>query len=173
MIDLFGGWGPIVRVLVIGPLAYASMVLLLRVSGKRTLSKMNAFDFVITIALGSVLAATLTDSSLALSTGVAVMALLILSQLVITALSVRLNWVERVVKADPSLVVLHGRLLEGAMRRHRVTKAEISAAVRASGKATIDQVEAVVLETDGSFTVIGEPPVEEISETPGDGTGQA
>lgn len=167
MINLFGGWDPIVRVLVVGPLAYGAMVFLLRISGKRTLSKMNAFDFVITIALGSVLAAILTDSSLALSTGVAVMAFLILAQLVITALSVRIDWVERVVKADPSLVVLHGRLLDDAMRRHRVTEAEISAAVRASGKATIADVEAVVLETDGSFTVIGEPPVEGISSRPG------
>lgn len=166
--NLFGGWDPIVRVMVVGPLAYGAMVFLLRVSGKRTLSKMNAFDFVITIALGSVLAATLTDSSLALSTGVAVMAFLILAQLVITALSVRIDWVERVVKADPSLVVLHGRLLEDAMRRHRVTESEISAAVRASGKATIGDVEAVVLETDGSFTVIGEPPVEGISGRPGE-----
>lgn len=165
--SVLGGWDPIVRVLVVGPLAYGAMVFLLRISGKRTLSKMNAFDFVITIALGSVLAATLTDSSLALSTGVAVMAFLILAQFVITALSVRIDWVERVVKADPSLVVLHGRLLEDAMRRHRVTEAEISAAVRASGKATIGDVEAVVLETDGSFTVIGEPPVEGISGRPG------
>lgn len=156
--NLFGGWDPIVRVLLVGPLAYGAMVFLLRISGKRTLSKMNAFDFVITIALGSVLGATLTDSSLALSTGVAVMAFLILAQLVITALSVRLDWVERVVKADPSLVVLHGTLLEDAMRRHRVTEAEVSAAVRASGKSTVADVEAVVLETDGSFTVIGEPP---------------
>lgn len=166
--NLFGGWDPIVRVLVVGPLAYGAMVFLLRISGKRTLSKMNAFDFVITIALGSVLAATLTDSSLALSTGVAVMAFLILAQLVITALSVRLDWVERVVKADPSLVALHGRLLEDAMRRHRVTEAEISAAVRASGQSTIADVEAVVLETDGSFNVIGEAPVKGLSGRPGE-----
>lgn len=42
--------------LVIGVLAYASLILLLRASGKRTLSKMNAFDFIVTVALGSTLA---------------------------------------------------------------------------------------------------------------------
>lgn len=167
MNNLFGGWDQILRLLVIGPLAYASMVFLLRISGKRTLSKMNAFDFVVTIALGSVLAATLTDGSLALSTGVTAMAVLIFSQLLITALSVRVGWVERVVKADPSLVVLHGRLLEDAMRRSRVTEAEIAAAVREAGKASVDQVEAVVLETDGTFAVIGETPVEAIAGLPG------
>lgn len=158
MIVVFGGWEPIVRVVVIGPLAYASMVLLLRVSGKRTLSKMNAFDFIVTVALGSVLAGVLTDTSLALATGVTVMAVLILSQLAITALSVRVGWVERVVKAEPSLLLLHGRPLQEAMRRSRVTEAEIAAAVRAAGRASLDQAAAVVLETDGSFTVIDAVP---------------
>lgn len=163
MINLFGGWEPIVRILAIGPLAYASMILLLRVSGKRTLSKMNAFDFVVTIALGSVLAATLTNGSLALSTGVTVMAVLIFSQFLITALSVRFGWVERVIKADPSLVVLRGRMLGDALRRCRVTEAEVSAAVRGAGRGTLNEVQAVVLETDGTFTVIGNAPVEGVA----------
>ncbi len=40
----FDSWAGLLRVLVVGPLAYAALVLLLRVTGKRTLSKMNAFD---------------------------------------------------------------------------------------------------------------------------------
>lgn len=167
MINFYGGWDPVARVLVIGPLAYASMVLLLRISGKRTLSKMNAFDFVVTIALGSVLATILLDSSVSLATGVIAIAVLVLGQLVITALSVRVGWVEQLVKSDPSLVALHGQTLKRPMRRLRVTEAEIAAAVRSSGKAALDEVKAVVLETDGSFTVIGETPTEDISGLPG------
>jgi uncharacterized membrane protein YcaP (DUF421 family) len=52
----FNVWESIVRTLVIGVLAYAILILQLRISGKRTLSKMNAFDFIVTIALGSTLA---------------------------------------------------------------------------------------------------------------------
>jgi uncharacterized membrane protein YcaP (DUF421 family) len=47
------------RVLLAGVLAYAALVLLLRTSGKRTLSKMNAFDLVVTVALGSLLGSVL------------------------------------------------------------------------------------------------------------------
>jgi uncharacterized membrane protein YcaP (DUF421 family) len=43
----------LLRVVIFGTLAYLSLVLLLRVSGKRTLSKMNAFDLVVTVAIGS------------------------------------------------------------------------------------------------------------------------
>jgi uncharacterized membrane protein YcaP (DUF421 family) len=50
---LFNSWSDLGRVLVLGVLGYISLVLLLRISGNRTLSKLNAFDFIVTIALGS------------------------------------------------------------------------------------------------------------------------
>lgn len=49
------------RILVVGILSYILIVFVLRVSGKRTLSKMNSFDFIVTVALGSVLASILTN----------------------------------------------------------------------------------------------------------------
>ena len=49
----FSGWDGLLRTLVIGVLAYVILILFLRISGKRTLAKMNAFDFVVTVALGS------------------------------------------------------------------------------------------------------------------------
>ena len=151
---LFDGWNPILRVLIVGPLAYTSMVILLRVSGKRTLSKMNAFDLVVTISLGSVLATILTDRTLALLTGVTVIAVLIACQFVITALSVRLPAVERFVKAEPSLLVRNSRLLPEAMKRSRVTEGEVMAAIREAGVASLSDVAEAVLETDGSVTVV-------------------
>ena len=48
---LFDGWEGVARVLVVGTIAYVALVVLLRVTGKRTLSKMNAFDLVVTVAL--------------------------------------------------------------------------------------------------------------------------
>lgn len=51
----FDGWSDLLRILVVGSLAYAGLVGFLRVSGKRTLAKMNAFDLVVTVALGSTL----------------------------------------------------------------------------------------------------------------------
>jgi uncharacterized membrane protein YcaP (DUF421 family) len=86
---LFQNWTGLWRVLVVGALAYCALVFLLRVSGKRTLSKMNAFDFVVTVALGSTLAAVFLSKNVALAEGVLAFALLIGLQFVITWLSVR------------------------------------------------------------------------------------
>ena len=55
----FDSWDSLLRVIAGGFAAYASLVVLLRVSGKRTLSKLNAFDLVVTVALGSTLATML------------------------------------------------------------------------------------------------------------------
>lgn len=72
---LFGGWEPLLRIMIVGVLAYVALVVFLRVSGKRTLSKMNAFDFVVTVALGSTLATVLLSRNIALSDGALAFAL--------------------------------------------------------------------------------------------------
>ena len=67
----------------------ALLLLLLRVSGKRTLTRMNAFDLVVTVALGSTLATVLLTKSVALADGLVAFAVLILLQYGLTWLSVR------------------------------------------------------------------------------------
>ena len=51
----FNSWYDLFRVVVVGTLAYAALMVILRTSGKRTLAKLNAFDFIVTVALGSTL----------------------------------------------------------------------------------------------------------------------
>ncbi len=153
----FDGWMALGRTALGGTLAYLALVLMLRVSGKRTLSKMNAFDFVVTVALGSTLATVLLSSSVSLARGVLAFAVLIFLQLAITWLSVRSPAVRRMVKAEPALLLHKGEFLRGAMRRERVTEEEVRAALRAQGVAATEEVEAVVLETESSFSVVMKP----------------
>ncbi len=154
MNDLFESWGGVLRVALVGTLAYAALVLVLRISGKRTLSKMNAFDLVITVALGSTLATVILSKDVALVEGIVAFALLSGLQFVVTWSSVRSSRIDRLVKAEPTLLFYRGSYLPGQMRSERVVEAEITAAVRQQGIASLEAVEAVVLETDGSFTVI-------------------
>jgi uncharacterized membrane protein YcaP (DUF421 family) len=150
----FDSWFGLLRVLVVGTLAYVALVLLLRVSGKRTLAKLNAFDLIVTVALGSTLATVLLSKSVALVEGLAAFALLAGLQYLVAWLSVRSQRFSDLVKSEPTLLLHRGRFLEGAMRAQRVTRAEILAALRSSGAIEAGQVVAVVLETDGSLSVI-------------------
>lgn len=153
----FDDWSGLVRVLIVGVCAYISLLVLLRGSGKRTLAKLNAFDLVVTVALGSTLATVLLSTDVALAEGVLAMALLVGMQFVVAWLSVSSRTVERLVKSEPTMVYRRG-FLDGPMRRMRITKDEIRQAARAAGNAGLDEVAAVVLETDGSLSVLPDAP---------------
>ncbi|WP_248306842.1 DUF421 domain-containing protein [Bosea sp. AAP35] len=82
---LFQDWEGVVRTLFVGVLAYVVLVAFLRMSGKRTLAKLNAFDLVVTVALGSTLSAILLQKSIVLAEGAAALALLIAMQFLVAS----------------------------------------------------------------------------------------
>jgi uncharacterized membrane protein YcaP (DUF421 family) len=151
----FDGWESLLRTLVVGVLAYVALVVFLRISGRRTLSTMNAFDLVVTVALGSTLATVVLSKDVSLLDGSLAFALLIGLQFAITWSSVRARWVRQLVTGEPLMLLYRGDVLPAALRKARVTADEVRAAVRSAGRASLDEVEAVVLETDGSFSVVG------------------
>jgi uncharacterized membrane protein YcaP (DUF421 family) len=150
----FDSWYDLWRIIVVGILAYAGLVFLLRVTGKRTLSKMNAFDLVVTVALGSTLATVLLSSDVSLSEGLLAFVLLCGLQYAVATASVRSERFQSIIKAQPSLLFHNGRFIAPMLREERVTEEEILAAVRSQGHLELDEVLAVVLETDGSFSVL-------------------
>lgn len=153
----FDSWSSLLRVIIVGTLAYVSLVLLLRISGKRTLAKLNAFDLVVTVALGSTLATVLLNRSVALAEGIAAFALLAGLQYSVAWLSVRSARFSALVKSEPTLLLHRGLFLDRAMQGQRVTREEVSSALRASNVARPEDAAAVVLETDGSLSVISTP----------------
>ena len=153
----FDGWQGLIRTAVVGVSAYAALIILLRVSGKRTLSKMNAFDFVVTVALGSTLATILLSKDTPLAEGVLALGLLIFLQFIITWLSVRSRAVKHLIKAEPRLLFHRGDFLPAAMRTERVNKEEMLQTMRSQGFSDLGSVEAVVLETDGSLSILPKP----------------
>lgn len=150
----FSGWDSLLRTLVVGVLAYVVLIVFLRISGKRTLSKMNAFDLVVTVALGSTLATVLLTKDVALAEGALAFALLISLQFAVTWSSMRARWIRQLATGEPLMLLYRGDFLRESLRRARVTEDEVRAAVRSAGLAALRQAEAVVLETDGSFSVV-------------------
>ncbi|WP_078595764.1 DUF421 domain-containing protein [Evansella clarkii] len=142
------------RIAIVGILSYIILIVFLRVSGKRTLSKMNAFDLIVTVALGSTLATVLLDKDVSLPEGVFALLLLVFLQYVVAWLAVRVNFVNRMIKSQPVLLYSKGEFLRGAMKKERIHETEIYQAARTSGISALEDVEAVILETDGSISVL-------------------
>ncbi|MGF1634897.1 MAG: DUF421 domain-containing protein [Phycisphaerae bacterium] len=152
--DFFTGWGGPLRVVVMAVCTYAGLILVLRLSGKRTLSQMNAFDLVITVAHGSVFATILLNRSVTLAQGLTAFAMLSLMQFVVAWLAVRSTAFDAAIKSNPTILFWRGRMIDETLKRERVTESEVRAAVRSQGIGSMEQVEAVVLETAGQFSVI-------------------
>lgn len=127
---LFEDWFGLLRVVVVGPLAYGLLVLLLRVSGKRTLAKLNAFDLVVTVALGSILETVLLSKSEALAEGVTALVVLAGLQYLVAWATVRSDRLSDLVRSEPTLLLHDGRSLEAALRAQRVRRDEVLAALR-------------------------------------------
>lgn len=150
----FDSASDLLRVVVVGTLAYVALIFLLRLTGKRTLSKMNAFDLVVTVALGSTLATVLLSKDVSLTEGVLAFAVLVFLQYAVTWTAVRYKPFENWIKAEPQLLFHNGQYLEGALRRERVTQEEVRAAMRSQGHDDPALIRSVVLETDGSMSII-------------------
>lgn len=146
--------GDLLRVLAIGTAAYILLVAVLRVSGKRTLSKLNAFDLVVTVALGSTLATVLLDRSTSWMEGATALVLLCVLQFVVAYASVRIGRFRSVVTSQPTVLMTGGVMYEDRMRAQRVSVEELHQAVRCSGIGDLTLVGAVVLESDGTLSVI-------------------
>ena len=150
----FSGWEPIARIVVVAPLAYISLLVLFRTTGNRTLGRMNSFDFVITVAIGATFGRVMTARSIPLAEAVTAFAVLILLQYAITWLRVRSSRFSDVVTTPPTLLFYDGRPLHDALRRERIVRDELDAAARQSGLGSLSEALAVVLESDGTLTVV-------------------
>ena len=150
----FKDWAELGRAVAVAVVAYTGFIVFLRSSGKRTLAKMNVFDFVFVVALGSTLADTMLTPDITVSKGLVACVTLILFQLILSKLTTASKPLEKLINGEPTLLMFRGQFLEDVMKKERVTEEEIRAAARAHGLASMDKVEAVVLETDGTFAVV-------------------
>lgn len=150
----FDGWDGLAQVAVVAPLIYLIVVAAIRVSGKRTTGQMNNFDWIVTVAIGSIMASGIVIEKVALSEAALAIGLLIGMQWVLTTLVLKSERIARIVKSPPRLLVDEGEMQRGAMRNERVSEDEIRAALRQAGVPSMTDVRWLSLENDGTFAVV-------------------
>lgn len=151
---LFENWHVTLDDAIRAAVGYLVIVAALRAVGEQALAKMRAYDLIVTITLGSVIANIAFSRDTALIDGIAIMITFVLLQEGIRWAQSRSKVVRRIVIEPPRLVVWDGRVLPDRLRRWHLTIEEIRAAVRRAGIAGISEVQAVVLENDGDWSVV-------------------
>jgi len=131
------------------------VVVLIRLNGLRSLSKMTNFDFVMTIALGSLLAtAAGADSWQVFGQSLAAQAALFFVQWGTAKLRRSSDTIETVMQNAPVFLMRDGQFCEDALDTTRVSKSDVIAKLREANALDLDKVHAVVLETTGDVSVL-------------------
>ncbi len=141
---------PILRALIVVGL----VILLCRINGLRSFSKMSSFDFALTVATGSLLAGAVQNVDQNLGTGLVAIAAIFAIQYAIAICRRKFRWVQRLTDNEPLLLVEDGRILHDNLGTARVTEDDLYAKLRESNTFSLDDVRAVVMETTGDISVL-------------------
>ena len=163
MAYLFTGFPPLLRILVVGTLSYFSLLVILHLSGQRMLGKMQTFDIVVAVTLGSTYGRLLTAHDTPFAEALTAFVLLATLHYVVSLLKYRCPAIAQIFTTKPLLVYYQGRYQRKAMRTQFITEQELLTAVRMHGCSSISEVEAIVLESDGSITVLKRDPGSDFS----------
>jgi len=160
-VELANAW----RVAVSAAGGYLAILVYARIAGLRSFAQISAFDFAMTVAIGSILASTAVTSSASLADGLIAMGTLFALQAVI-ALGRRRLALQPLVDNRPRLLVAHGEVLEEQMAAARMTRSDLANKLRGAGVHRLADVDAVVLETTGDVSVLsgGDPIAPELVE---------
>ncbi|MGX7107976.1 DUF421 domain-containing protein [Facklamia miroungae] len=151
---LFNSYQDIWRVVISGILFYFFLIIVLNISGKRSITNLSMYDYIVTLALGSLVSSAIILKSVSFMDGVVGVLILLALQFLITYLT-RFNvGLFRFLNPAPSVLFYKGTFVEENLRKNRATKDEVYAAIRSQGQTTSDQIFAVVLESNGNLSVI-------------------
>lgn len=137
-----------------GAAVYVAMLVLVRLSGKRTVGEFTPFDLVLVVLLGESVGGALIGEDMSLPGGLIVAAVLIGLNWLVGFLSARLPLLDRIVEGQPVLVARDGEVFRDVLRRESISMAEFEAGMRAAGCPGVDEIQVAVLEPNGHISVI-------------------
>lgn len=150
----FDDWESLQQIVVKAVVGFAALVFLLRLVGKRSVTKLNAFDLVLVFTVGSILATTILNTQTTISEGLLALCMLVGLQWGTAWLSTRSQRFRTLIKSQPTLLAYDGEMLHDNMKRERIAEVELLAALRQQGVHDVADVKAVVLETEGNISVL-------------------
>jgi len=138
-------------------MVYVLIVLVTKVSGKRSTSQLNNFDWIVTVMIGSLGASTILLKEIPFIEGVCSILTLYLLQFLVTKYASISPQFSNFILSEPRIVFYQGQFLPDAMRAERLTRQEMECAMRSEGINSFDDVEAIVFESDAKLTIIPKP----------------
>jgi len=150
----FGNIEKLLRIVLTAVLVYILIVVTTKVSGKRSTSQLNNFDWIVTVMIGSLGASTILLKDIPFIEGSASILTLYLLQYAVTKYASYSPYFGRLILSEPRILFYQGEFLTTAMFEERLTRQELESAMRKEGIHNINDVEAIILESDAMLSVI-------------------
>jgi uncharacterized membrane protein YcaP (DUF421 family) len=134
---------------------YVFLLALFRITGKRTLSELSTFDFILLLIIGEATQNALIGDDYSLTTGMTVILTLGLLDLGLSILKKKYKSIEKITEGTPLVLVSHGQMQEEYLRKTHVTEDDILQSARAvQGLERMEQIKYAVLEPSGGISII-------------------
>lgn len=135
-------------------IVYSFVLLLFRVSGKRTLAEVTPFDLVIALIISEAIQQALIDTDNSLTNALLVVTTLIALDMTLLYGTFRFKRLDRIINGVPVVVVQDGELLRERMRKERLLEDDIRTAAREQGLERLDQIKYAIVERGGTITIV-------------------
>ena len=122
-------WETLYGLAICATISFMVLFIFIRISGKRTLAKLNAFDFVVSVTLGSTLSSMMLLKT-TLAEGAVVLLVIIILQYLLAFLAKKSTVLEKVINSTPSLLFYNGKFIDDTMKRELITVEEVYAEIR-------------------------------------------
>lgn len=134
---------------------FVVLLLLFRVTGRRTLGETNTFDFVLLLIISEATQQAMLGDDPSMTNAVLVTATLLLCNILLSLLKRRLDLAAKVLEGVPTLIVAHGRPLRDRLHQARLDDEDVlSAARQLQGLERMEQIRFAVLETSGKISIV-------------------
>jgi uncharacterized membrane protein YcaP (DUF421 family) len=134
---------------------YAVLLVLFRISGRRTLSQMTTFDFVLLLIIGEATQQALLGEDFSLTNACLVIVTLLAIDIGLSLLKARSPRLEKLIDGVPMIIVENGRVLKDRMDKSRIDESDVlEAARRLQGLERLDQIKFAVVEVSGGITIV-------------------
>jgi uncharacterized membrane protein YcaP (DUF421 family) len=154
MTDLWIPTEPIGELLLRAAVVYFALLLLVRISGKRTVGQFTPFDLVVVMLISEATQNALVDGDASIGGALIVVATLIALNWLLGFVSARSKRIDRLVEGTPVLVARDGRIFEDALARQNVSVGDFREAMRSHGVPRDEEIRFAFLETNGEITVV-------------------
>ena len=142
------------RIVLTAAMVYLMIVAVTKVSGKRSTSQLNNFDWIVTVMIGSLGASTILLKNVPFIEGMSSILTLYLLQFLVTKYASISPSFSSFILSEPKIVFYQGQFLPDAMRDERLTRQELESVMRSNGIHSLDEIEAIVFESDATLNVI-------------------